>query len=581
MRPIVVILFSVVIAASVGAQTTNSAPTTLPANGQLDFGVEGLVFPPPLVANGHTPRTAQLLGEAYRRKEPLVWKRVQYVADLGRVALPAATPYLIDAMKDAAPQVRAEAARSAATVGDDALLAGLSQLQRDSDTDVRREATLALMSIARAHKRPMDIAPALADKQPRVIAAALQVAWAQEHATQIAAALPGLPNELKARAAQALGRIKSAETAAALLPLLRGDVRDRVAAVRAYGEVAKPGQHEAIVSILQDVHPTVRREAIASIGKIAPRATRDPLAIRMLADADPTVREAAARVLTPMPSTEALAAILPQLDVDYAPLHAATRAALAHPANETVRQATIAAAAQMLAHANPLRREDASYVLGRLRSDAAFDTHLALLTWDAAAPAKSAWIVIAQAAQSLGMIGDRRAIEPLMVIVKAAPAVLANVQRPQRDHMTRAMSNALVATARLRHRPAMEEAVRILQMNPDDCPADIRAAAAFAIGVLSEPGAEPPADINFFTIYSSPYEGHATKIEAIKALGNMRHAASADRLKELSQTDGTLDLRWLAHWSYERCANTHAAYTPYTDRREPPVSISDLPKAQP
>src|SRR5258705_283226 len=62
-----------------------TAQTTAPGEQQLGFGTEGLVIPPVQFVNGHTPRTAQLLGEAYRRHEPLVWKRVQYVAELGEV----------------------------------------------------------------------------------------------------------------------------------------------------------------------------------------------------------------------------------------------------------------------------------------------------------------------------------------------------------------------------------------------------------------------------------------------------------------------------------------------------------------
>jgi hypothetical protein len=157
---------------------------------------------------------------------------------------------------------------------------------------------------------------------------------------------------------------------------------------------------------------------------------------------------------------------------------------------------------------------------------------------------------------------------------------LASLQRPQRDHMARATANALVAAARLRHRPAIAEAVRILQLDPESCPADLRAAAAFAIGVLSDPGSAPPDDVNFFAIYSSPFEGRTAKIEAIKALGNLRHAGSAHRLKEISAADNTPDLRWIAHWAFQRCANTQAPYTPPTERREPPVSVSDLPKTQ-
>src|SRR5437762_2623543 len=104
-----------------------SAQTTNPSDKQLDFGAEGLVIPPAVIVNGHTPRTAQLLGDAYRRHEPVVWKRVQYVSDLGETAQPAAAPYLIDAMKDDSPAVRAEAARSAGLINDPSLSAGLEK----------------------------------------------------------------------------------------------------------------------------------------------------------------------------------------------------------------------------------------------------------------------------------------------------------------------------------------------------------------------------------------------------------------------------------------------------------------------
>ena len=143
------------------------------------------------------------------------------------------------------------------------------------------------------------------------------------------------------------------------------------------------------------------------------------------------------------------------------------------------------------------------------------------------------------------------------------------------------MAGALVAAARLAHRPAMGEAVRILQLSPDECPSNIRAAAAFAIGVLTEPRKAPPGEVNFFALYDSPYESHDTKLEAIKALGNMRHAASADRLKQISQAEATPDLRWIGHWAHERSAKLKIPYTPPTERRAAPVTISDLPKNQP
>jgi HEAT repeat protein len=576
MRVLAAMIFCLAFVGVTSAQTTT---TSLPASGQLDFGVEGLSFPPVVTVNGHTPRTAQLLGEAYRRREPLVWKRVQYVADIGQVALPAGAPYLVDAMKDDAPPVRAQAARSAAMVGEPSLLPQVEKLLADSDASVRREAVLSAAKLAREQKLASSpaIERGLADPQPQVVAASLQAAWTAEHATQIAQKLAGFPKELQAEAAAALGRIKSPGAAAAVLPLLNGDVTQRVAAVRALGEMADVAHAEPVLQKLADPHPTVRRAAVASMAKLADEPTQHARAIKMLADADPTVREAAARVLTPVPSTEALDALLKQLDEPYAPLHEAVRQALSRPRDAALSQATIARAAALLAQANPRRQEDASYILGRLRSDAAIERHLALLQWDPASPAKSDWPLIAQAAESLGLIGDARANEPLMKLIKPAPDALAGMQRPQVDAMTKAMSNALVAAARLHHRAAIDDAVRILQLDPATCPSSLRAAASFAIGLLAEPG-KLPSDVNFITIYESPFEAKITKLEALKALGNNRHAPLADRLKVITESDATPDLRWMAQWAYQRCSNTRVAYQPPTERRAPPVLISDLPQ---
>jgi HEAT repeat protein len=573
------IILVAALAGVVAAQTTQPA---LP-DGRLDFGVEGLTFPPVVIVNGHTPRTAELLGEAYRRREPLVWKRTQYVADLGHVMLAAGAPFVIEAMADPAPQVRAEAARAAAQIGEASLLVHVERLVGDSDGAVRREAVLAAGALARRHQQSTTaIERGLADPQAAVTAAALQSAWTAAHAAAVAHKLPSLPPELQAEGAVALGRMKAADHAQALLPMLGGDVVQRLAAVRAFGEIAKAQQHDAIAKMLADPHPTVRRAAITATGQLDPEITRGSVAIKVLDDdADPTVREAAVRVLTPVATSPALVAIARQLDSDYAPLHAAARDALVRPADDAKRAQAIALAAEMLAHANPRRREDASYILGRLRSGAAFERHVALLKWDRAGAAQLDWPVVAQAAESLGRIGDPRSTAQLMTLVTAAPDALEGMQRPQGNHMSRAMSNALVAAARLGHRPAVAEAVRILQLNPDTCPADLRAAAAFAIGALGEAGGAPPEGVNFFAMYASPFEGRDTKLEALKALGNLRHAASSARLKEISDTDATPDLRWIAHWSYQRAARQQVPYTPPTAPREPPVTITDLPKNQP
>jgi HEAT repeat protein len=483
-------------------------------------------------------------------------------------------------MKDPSPQVRAEAARSAALVGGASLAAEVEKLLQDTDATVRREAVLAAAALARAHGGSTHaIDRGMQDSDPQVLAAALQAAWAPEHAGQIARKLAALPKDLGAEAALALGRLKSPQQSAAVLPLLKGDVVQRAAAVRALGEMADAAQAQAALAMLSDEHPTVRREAVTAMGKLADATTRAALAIQMFADPDLTVRQAAAVVLTPVPSADALGPLAAQLKEDYAPLHVATRAALAHPANAAVRQATIQLAVEMLGDANPRRREDASHILGHLQSDAALDRHIALLQWDPQNPGKTDWPMVAQAAESLGLIGGSagdRALAPLMALIKPAPEATSALQHPQREDMALAMANAMLSAARLHHHPALEQAVRILGIDPAGSPSRLRAASAFAIGVLAKSGGGAPQAANMLAIYDSISEDRATKLEALKALGNLRHVPAAERLKTIVESDPRPDLRWIAHWAYERCANARVPYTPPSERREPPVSISDL-----
>src|SRR3954447_18119905 len=76
--------------------------STAPGNGPMDYGAVGLSFPPAVVVSGHVPRTAQLLGEAYRRKDPVVANRVRLICELGQTGIAAAAPYIAEAMADPA-----------------------------------------------------------------------------------------------------------------------------------------------------------------------------------------------------------------------------------------------------------------------------------------------------------------------------------------------------------------------------------------------------------------------------------------------------------------------------------------------
>ena len=564
------------------ATTMARAQATRPGmpDGKLDFGTEGLEFQPATIVHGHTDRTAQLLGEAYRRNDPLEWRRVRLVADLGQVGLAGAAPFVVDAMKDQSSAVRAEAARSSAMITDPppSLLAEAVKLLDDVDANVRREAVLSAATLARTlNQRTAVIERGLADPQPQVVAAALKSAWTPEHGKLIAQRLANVPKPLLADAAVAVARTKSSDDAPSLLPLLEGDVATRATVARALGELAHPATSDALLKLLADPHPTVRREAITAVAKLDRDVNRKPLAVPLLKDPDLTVRQAATVVLTPVATSEALAAIAAQLTEDYAPLHKAARDAMSHPADDAMRQATIRTAVDLLRHADPRRREDGSYVLGRLHSADGLETHLQLLVGDLTQSGKTDWALVAQAAESMGLIGDARATPNLMTLVTAVPDGLMQVPPEQRLAAGAAMGNAMIALGRLGHRPALDEAVRLLSLNAlsGNVPGPVRAGSAFVIGALAERGSMPKG-IKFLEIYASPDESPDTKLESLKALGNLRYAPAAGGLKQVAETELSPQFRGIAHWAYQRCADTTVPFVPAIDRRRPPVTVSDL-----
>src|SRR6185369_16655569 len=153
-----------------------------------------------------------------------------------------------------------------------------------------------------------------------VIEAALEKASTPKHAQVIAEKLVKMPPLLQLAAAEALGRLKAKAQATALFPFLDGDVPHRSAALRALAEMANPAVANAVVATLSDAHPSVRRQAIRTTAKLIDAPTREARAIAMLDDPDPTVRQAAAEVLTPAPSRAALTALIKQLNIDYSPL---------------------------------------------------------------------------------------------------------------------------------------------------------------------------------------------------------------------------------------------------------------------
>ena len=402
------------------------APPLPEFNGKWAFGVDGFPVPPEQITREVSPRTVQLLVDAYGRAAT-PQDEVQLLHDLGACGSPAGNPAVEKGAADPDPLVRAAAAEAAGKTGDKAVAQALAA---DPDAGVRREAVLA----AAAAGVPSVASAALNDRDEAVVAAALRSVASGGDADAVASLLARLPAPLKPAAAEALGRLGKPEQAAVLEPLLAGGVADKVAAVAAVAGLKAAGEMDKVRPLLSDENPAVRREAVAALGAIATADERLASAMKALGvsgrsgnpdgpsgDPDPSVREAAARVLTAYPSDQAPAALASWLGDGNTPLHDAAREALV-----ATGDAAVPSAVKLLSDPDPRRREDGSYVLGRLGSDAGLDQHVKLLSFDRN-PSKNDIDLMIQACTSMAELGPKAApatdaLVKLLAWSKEAPA---------------------------------------------------------------------------------------------------------------------------------------------------------------
>ena len=285
----------------------------------------------------------------------------------------------------------------------------------------------------------------------------------------------------------------------------------------------------------------------------------------MLADADPTVRQAAAEVLTPLPShTE-------RSPPSFRSSTSTTSRCTSQPAAPARLRLTknpprlIDSAAAMLAHANP-RARGPSYVLGRLRCDAAIARARRSAPME---PRRRIEIRLAphrpgrRIARPHRQQGQPRRAD---VARHSRPRRLNEVPPRTRNKMSDAMAGARSARPPASRPPRWPTQRASSSLAPTDFPSPF-APPPPSRSASSPPPANPPRTVNFIAMYESPYEDHATKFESLKALGNLRRTASADGLKKIAEADLTPDLRWIAHWSNDRIAAVTTPYVPPTIRR--------------
>jgi len=252
-----------------------------------------------------------------------------------------------------------------------------------------------------------------------------------------------------------------------------------------------------------------------------------------------------------------------QLDDGDEPLRLAAREALV-PLKDSADLA-----GKLLTDPDPGRREDGSYLLGKIRSDASLQAHLALLK-------DADWAVVAQAASSLGRIGRPEAREPIGAIVRSIPATASALPREQQN----AFAEAVIAAARLSDDSTLPRIARlIVELAPTDQrgPAPrLRAACAWAFGVLGNASDSAACDA-LLNVGGEFLEQREPKVEAIKALGHLRYAPASDALKETAEASPDPQIRWMAWWACERTIGVRMKYAPPVHVIAPDVSIVELP----
>jgi HEAT repeat protein len=555
----------------------SAAEAALP-DGRLDYGLEGFEIPTFPLVNQTSPRSVELLADAAAHA-PTLAEAVRLVRELAASQLPVATPHLARFLSDQRPQVRAQAAAGLVVLcrsqfgggkmrdgmaADAELLGRLQRLAADEDALARSAAVEALAVITRGESRQLGEALAKPEDSG-VFHRALAHATSASHAAAIASAWPKMEASQRPLAAEALGRCGDSAHASLLQSMLGEGAAHKVAALRAFAGM-KAAKHQGdVVRLLSDAVPTVRREALRAMEFVAGGEQRRDAALELMQDPDPTVREAAVSVLRTAITPAALESVVMHLGDEYQPLRQAAIDALSTQPEGELRQAALAIATRLLEDANPRRREDGSLVLGVYRSDTAFEKHLALAT--PAAEGKPDWKLVAQVMDSLSRIGRPEAKPAVAAVASETKKALASTDA----HFHAAVSRALIAAARLGDASVLPDCLTAARASAITAPNDVRTAGIFGIGMLGNAGSAGMMP----RILTGEFDSPEARIEAVKAIGNLKAKAQLPALKRENLI--SRELLVLGHWATQRITGEQTPFEPPLVPWQADISIQDAP----
>lgn len=547
--PAWVLLVAAVIAPAVGnaqapdvRQSATNDPQLLYPSGTevLDLGDIGAELPPAVPENATKPAVVDLLGEALANEHD-VHRRTSLVQELGHTRLSQAIPAVERALHDDKALVRVEAAASLGEIGKEA---GNRQIAEALLNRLREEKDLAVrLQIIEAGGKLRDgrlVEAGLADSDPRLVTAAIRAATPAQ-ADALAGLLPSLSPAQQQAAIESLGRF-GGDHGDAVASLLAGspDVPRKLAVLKALGQMRAKALLPAVKPLLADGHPTVRRVALEALAGMAEPEFRRQQAAFMLGDPDAAVRAAAAQVLVELPLPGARDALLELLPDPSRPVHRLAREALVSIGRDTVEPA-----AALLTDVDPRRREDGSYILGRLGSDASFEKHVALLEDDD-------WDVVRQAADSLRLIGR----------AEAGPALLQALIRINRHgqsaHTGDALSAILHAGGTFRYPPFSQPAKAMIRQGHPK----VVAAAIWTYGVLhlDDPSDQEVCGL-LMAYVVTVFTPEPVLYESLKALGHMRYRPALAHGESAFWTNGS-EGDYILGWMRDRFEGTRTPYVP-------------------
>ena len=502
-------------------------------------------------------------------KDPSARVREAAAGALGRIGDPRAMVPLTEALSDEAREVRMSAARALGRLEQPAATAALAAAVADSDWVVRQEAVDSLGRLGSPQAVP-SLITALDDKE-RLVRRDAADALAKIDDPRVVPALVAVVRrcrEIPLRAADALERLNVPEKAGALRPLLADpDMLVRGIAVRLLGKAADPADLPAILAALKDEAPYVRAGAAGALCHFDDQPAVLPALLAAMGDA--AVRADAAKSLGCLGGPETQAPLRSALQ-DPSP---DVRAAAADALGNLVDHESVPQIVAMLKDQDPQVRTAAAGALGSIGGpqavaglcevpdDAASD--LICLGDTAAVPALLATLADPDSSQGraawvLGYLDDRRAVGPLLTLLKqelknesdreckdkavealgwlgdpaAVPALLAEMEGDRG-----CPTIAAAALGRLGDSRAAAALAALLRNT--EAEQGSRVAAAEGLGLLGGPTAMPLlAD----ALKDSSRHVRAAAAEALAVLGDPAAAAAL----EAAMTDRSVSVRQAA-----------------------------------